>query len=162
MTEVSPTLKQALEQLEMAVRGVSLHFNDADQMQLQDLLKSFKLLKEGKDALDGLQEVIAQIYQKISYETLPIMFENMDMDSIKLAGRNFILSSRLNASIPLEQRDRGFAWLKENQLDSLIQPNVNSKTLSSAIKTYFEASAIMPPQDAIKTHLQKYIAIRKV
>lgn len=156
------TLKEALEQLETAVKGVSLHFNDADKMQLQDLLNSFKLLKEGKDTLDELQEIVSAVYQKLSYETIPTMFENMDMDSIKLSGRNFILSSRLNASIPLENKEKGFAWLKEHKLDSLIQPNVNSKSLSSAIKLYFEGSAIMPPQDAIKTHLQKYISIRKV
>lgn len=161
MTDKNPTLKETLEQLELAVRAVSLHFNDADKMTLQELLKSFKLLKEGKDTLDSLQEVITQIYQKISYETLPTMFENMDMDSIKLGGKNYILSTRLNASIPLELRDKGFAWLKEHKLDSLIQPGVNSKTLSSAIKTYFEASAILPPQDAIKTYNQRFISIRK-
>lgn len=157
----STTLKEALNQLEIAVTGVALHFEPANKMILQDLLKSFKTLKEGRDRLKDLVEVIEGIYQKTSTETLPNMFEEIDLESIKLSGSNFILNASLYANIPAGQEQQGFNWLKDNGLESLIQSKVNAKTLSSAVKQLFEASAVMPPQEAIKTYFKKHISIRK-
>lgn len=85
----------------------------------------------------------------------------MGIDSIKSKGRNFIVGVRLNASIPLDKRESGFKWLRENGLDSLIAPAVNSKSLSSAITQYIEANAIEPPEDAMTVHKQKYTSVRK-
>jgi hypothetical protein len=88
--------------------------------------------------------------------------ESQGFDSVKSGGKNFILSTRVNASIPEDMREPGYRWLTDvAKVPELIVPRVNPKQLSSFVKSYFEAHAEWPPEDAIKVHMQNYIQVRK-
>lgn len=157
-----PKFKEVLKQLDAAVADTLVHFDQLDPSDLPTLLKSFALLKDTKETLSGLEETISSLYQKLSYETIPNAFETLGFDSVKTAGKNFICSERVNASIPADKRELGHKWLTEvANIPELIVPTVNAKQLSSFVKTYFETNAEWPPEDAMNVHLQRYIQVRK-
>lgn len=159
-------LEDVIDDLEKTITDTVLCANDISTNNANDvptLLRFFKKLKENNDKLEALFKISNETERKLSYEIIPTAFENAGMDSIKLAGRNFILGVRLDASIKLDDREKGYKWLKENGLGALIQPNVNSKTLSSAIKNFIEEKGILPPEESgIKLNKQRYIQMRKV
>lgn len=157
-----PTLSAALKQLESAVLDTVEFFQKIDYSDLPTLLKAFKQIHEAEGALKDQYEIIRSIYEKLSYEKVPDVLEANGFDSVKANGRNYIVSVRINASIPAEQRESGFKWLRDvAKTPELIVPAVNPKSLSSFVKSYFEANAEWPPEDAIKVHKQKYTSTRK-
>lgn len=158
-------LSAALKQLELAVQATAIHFSSLDPNDIPTLLKSYKQLDENRDMLETLTKIIKQIHQECSYNTIPTAFENNGgIDSVKLAGRNFIVSVRLMANISIQSRETAHKWLiEEAKIPELIVPTVNSKSLSAFIKGYFEANAKMPPENSgISIHNQKYTQMRKV
>lgn len=155
-------LKDVICDLQSAVENTLKYFGNLDEKDLPGYLRAFKLLKENKDLLDSIHGVVETFYKGISYDKLPPMFEEMGIDSMKLAGRNFILNAKLQASISIENRPVGFAWLRSNGGDVLIQETVNAQSLTSFLKTKIEDEGISPGEDdGIKLHTQKYISVRK-
>lgn len=161
MTEKSATLHSAINDLQKAVERTVVYFDTLDVTNVPMLLEAFKAIHENAELLDTLNTIIAGIKRKVSYETIPSVFESMGIDSIKSKGRNFIVGTRLNASIPLDKRELGFKWLRENGYESLIAPTVNPKSLSSAVAQYIETTATEPPDEAMTVHKQRYTQIRK-
>lgn len=132
-----------------------------DKNDIPSLCNLYRDYYEFYNSLEESFKIAEQIKQKLSYEVMPTAFENNKVDSVKIRGRNFIVGVRLNASIPLDLRANGHAWLRENNLGEIIVPTVNSKTLSSAVKSYIEEVGKQPPDTAIKIHMQKYTSMRK-
>ena len=156
-------LNQALKTLDKAVEETAFFFSNLDPSDLPTLLKSYKNLDENVELLETLTKILNGIHQNLSYEVIPTAFENQGgIDSVKIAGRNFIVAIRTNASIPKDMQARGFEWLRsEAKIPELITETVNSKSLSSFVKGYFEANGKFPPEDCVKIHIQKYIQMRK-
>jgi len=141
---------------------MAITINTLDVNDIPKLLAAYKQLNEIKDVVDEVYKTTHEQHQKLSYEIIPDAFETFKFDSVKAHGRNFVMSVRINASIPEDMRTAGYKWITEElRVPELIKPTVNSKQLSSAVKGYFEANAMWPPEDAIKVHKQRYIAIRK-
>lgn len=158
----TPKLKDALKQLDAAVSDTLAYFEGVDPGDIPTLLKSFSLLKDNKEMLSGLEKVISELHQKLSYEVIPNAFETIGFDSVKVGGKNFILSARVNASIPEDKRELGHKWLTEvAKVPELIKPTVNSKQLSSFASMYFEANGCWPPEEVMNVHKQPYIQVRK-
>lgn len=155
-------LKEALKELDEAVTATLAFFNDLDPSDLPTLLKAFSQLKDNKDQLSMLEKLISDQYQQLSYEVVPDAFEANGFDSVKLHGRNFILSTRVNASIPEDKREFGYKWITEvAQVPELIRPSVNSRQLSSFAQSFFEINGRWPPEEAMNVHKQPYIQVRK-
>ena len=157
-----PKLKDVLKALDSAVADTLAYFDQLDPSDLPTLLKSFALLKDNKEKLTELEKLTSECYQKLSYEVIPNAFEANGFDSIKLAGKNFILATRVNASIPENQREFGYKWIADvAKVPELIRETVNPKQLSSFATQYFEANGAWPPEEAIKVHKQPYIQVRR-
>lgn len=155
-------LNEVLDELSESVGDVLAYFDKLDQSDLQTLLKSFAILKENNDRLKAFSDTIGSLYQNLSYEVIPNAMEAHGFDSVKLNGKNFIVSTRINASIPEDQRIAGYKWITEvAKTPELIVQRVNAQQLSSFVKTYFETHAEWPPEDAIKIHKQNYMQVRK-
>jgi len=161
MSEKQPTLGETIKILSQAVERTVLYFDKIDSTNLPELLDAFRLLRENEEQLSTLHDALKQIKDKLSHETIPDIFESMGIDSIKAKGRNFILGTSFYASIPIDKREAGFQWLKDNRLGELITPTVNAKSLSSAVKAYIEASGQQPPEEAMSTHIKRNISVRK-
>lgn len=158
-----PTFKQILSDLDGAITDMLCYFEQVDTSDLPTMLKAFALLKDNKEKLSSLEEIVSKQYQKLSYEILPNAFETLGFDSVKVGSRNFSVSTRVNANIPEDKRDVGHKWIIEvAKVPELIKPTVNAKQLSSFVKTYFETHGQWPPEEAINVHMQNYIQVRKV
>ena len=161
MTEVPPA-KEVLKQLQHVAANICQVVLELDKNDIPKILAAYKQLNEIKAVVDEVQKLITEQYHSLSYVVIPDAFETHGFDSIKAHGRNFVVSVRINASIPEDMRPVGYKWITETLgIPELIKPTVNPKQLSSAIKDYFEANAMWPPEDAVKVHKQKYTSIRK-
>jgi len=155
-------LRDIIKELDGAVGNTLAYFEGLDPSDIPTLLKAFALLKENKEKLSALSDTISDCYQKHSYEVIPNAFEATGFDSIKIGGRNFILSTRINASISEDQREFGYKWLTDvAKVPELIRETVNSRQLSSFASSYFEAHGAWPPEEVMKVHKQPYIQVRK-
>jgi hypothetical protein len=155
-------LTAVLVELEAAVSETSLFFDTLDISDLPLMLKAFGQLKAAKDRLEASTAFIKDIYDNLSYKTIPELYEVNGFDSVKAEGKNFVLNTRLDASIPYEKRQAGFKWLREvAQVPEIIQETVNPRSLSALVKRMFEATAEMPPEDAVSVHQKRYMSVRK-
>lgn len=162
MADTTPKMSVVLDSLEDCVTDAVVYFNNIDRSDLTALLKGFSLLKKHNDKLKALAESLDKLHRELSYEVIPAAMEASGFDSVKLGGENFIVSTRINASIPENQRDIGYKWLTEvAKIPELIVPRVNPQQLSAFVKTYFETHAEWPPEEAIKVHKQNYTQVRK-
>ncbi len=152
------SIKALAETIQVTMRTMEA----IDKDDIPATLRSYKTLTEFLEELEELVDALSKFKTTLSYETIPQMFERAGVDSVKLSGRNFIVGVRFNASIPNDKKQAGFKWLEENGLGALIQPNVNPKTLSSAIASFFESTAMLPPSEAVSVHKQTYTSVRKV
>lgn len=161
ITKSEPKLKDVLKDLDAAVMRTLQFFDKLDTTDLPALLRAFKDLDENWSLLDAIKKILDQQYDKLSYEIIPDAMDAQEVDSIALAGRIFFLNGKLYASIVKDNEAQAYAWLEEHNLGSLIKPNVNSQTLSAAVKEYLELNGKFPPEELIKTHKKRYTAIRK-
>lgn len=158
----SVKLNDAIDTLDDSVKTTLVFFEKLDQSNITQVLQAFYMLGVAYDRLDNLTKILGKLYDKYSTETIPEIFQNNQIDSLKTAGHNFISATRLNASIPENMREAGHKWVVEElKIPELIVPRINPKQLSTAIKAYFEATAKLPPEDAVKVHQQQYIQVRK-
>lgn len=155
------SLFDALSLLQEKVEVTLKFFQSIDTTNLPLLLRAFKLLKENKEFLDGINDVVKAEYDRMAQSVIPRVFQEMELDSIKMHGRNFILANRSHYSINKDKKDEAFDWLRENDLGMLIKEEVNSKSLSSALKELLEEQAKSPPQDLVNMHSVDYIQVRK-
>ena len=161
MIEEPKTIKQALKYLGEAVANAMCAIVEIDPNDLNTLIKAFKLLDEQITELEAHLKDLKVVFNKLDKETIPNKFIELEIDSIKLKGYNFILSHKLYASIPDAKHDEGFKWLREHGYEAAIKQTVHSGTLSSIVSRYIEEKAEEPPVDAMSIHRQQNISIRK-
>lgn len=79
------------------------------------------------------------IYKRVKTQDIPNLFEQEGIKNVPLAeGFRVGVSSRFFASIKPGQKDTAYDWLRNINLGDLIQPTINSGTLSSALKKELE------------------------
>lgn len=155
-------LKDSIKGVTDALAGLQLYLEKMDYNDLPTLLNAFRQIHDARGLLKDQYEIINTMYERLSYEKVPDILEANGLDSVKSRGRQFIISVRVNASIPAEQREAGFRWIRDvAKTPELITPTVNPKSLSSFVKGYYEANGIWPPEEAIKVHKQRHMSIRK-
>lgn len=155
------SLGDAVKAVAKAVENTVKYFGQIDVKDLPLLLKAFKQLREQLELLEASYKVLDGQYDLLAKDTIPKAFEENEIDSMSLYGRNFILNRTTRYSIPNELRDEGFKWLKENNLGELIKEQVNAKSLTSALNSKIEDEGISPPDTAIKKFSEQYISVRK-
>lgn len=84
--------------------------------------------KKGTETvLDDLKEEIAQVEQEM-YARM----EDASLDSIKT--NKFTFYRRKDVYFSFKDKEAGFEWLRDNGFEWLIQPSVNSRTLTAELK----------------------------
>lgn len=169
MSEIKEiSLRDALTILEKAVKKTTVFFDQLEEkvkkeeININELLTAYDQIYQHNKTLENLSKIISAIKEHVNHELLPNMLEKMELDSVRHKGKLFSLGVRMNCSIPLDMREKGYHWLRENGLNALIQETVNARTLSSAVKSHIEEYAIKPPENCIKIHQQKFISLRKI
>ena len=160
--DVKPkTLKEAINYLGEAVANAIISVSTIDPNDLNTLIKAFKLLDDQITSLEGHLKDLKTVFNRLDKEILPNKFIELEIDSMKIKGYNFILAHKLYASITEENREKGFKWLRDKGYGEAIKETIHAGTLSSLVSNYIETNAIEPPEDTIKIHRQNSISIRK-
>lgn len=155
-------LKSAISSLDKAITDTILYFELVPSSDLPKLLKAFAELRDNKKRLEELLKSLTLLYTTLDNKVLPDAFEALGFDSVKSAGKNFILSTRVNANITEDKRADAHKWISEEaNVPELIQPRINPKQLSSFAVEYFETNGKWPPENLISIHKQNYIQVRK-
>lgn len=161
-------LKKQYEKTAKDLREITtktaLFFNEDMKLHkgnISSLVNAFRVLGEFEEQVSQMQKVLKSIYNEYSYEIIPDVLETLELDSVKSNGRLFTKGVRRNASIPEDQKEKGFEWLRENGLGALIKEGVNSQALSAAVRSYIDEYGKKPPEECIKVHDQRYISVRK-
>lgn len=164
MTKVK--LNEAITILDDSVTSTLVFFEQLDPSNITTMLQAFQGLGVAHDRLSSLVKILGELYDKFSYEVIPNAFNwddpNNRIEGLKVSGYNFILSTRVNASIPENMRAAGNKWVAEvAKCPDLLISRINPKQLTSLVKTHFETYAEYPPEDAVKVHQHPYIQVRK-
>lgn len=158
---MTASIKDVITTLAEAVPDVFIRYEQLKD-NLPELLTFYRQLKTANSEIEKLIKLLKELQENLSHKLIPDLMESQKTDNLGTGGYTFSLGVRTFANISMLQREKGLQWLRDNGYSALISENVNSKTLSSAIADYIEREGLVPPEDAITLHQQKYISVRKV
>lgn len=116
----------------------------ADKKNLEDELKKLNA---------DLDECESSLIQAMADE---------ELDSFKLEGRSYILTSRLYASPKAGQKDEVIEWFKSSDMSDIVQETINAQTLTATVKAMQEEVPLPEDLTALLNIYEKPgISIRK-
>lgn len=119
----------------------------------RDLRGVNETIKECRKALDEMEDLL-------SVRDIPDLFRNLQIRHMTIEGIGRVgVSYRFSCS--LLDKPRGHEWLKDNGHGDIIQPTVNSSTLSAFAKNMIEVEGKDLPDDIFKTSSSPYTSITK-
>lgn len=142
-------LQQELEQVRQSSDPMAIARAFVALHHLHEVLKSII----GTDDSPGL---FKSIYGPFKSEVVPNVFEDKGIDkTLPLTeGYRVTVSTRLYASLPAANKQRGMEWLRKNGLGDLIQETVNAQTLSATAATMMEDEGKELPEDIFSVHMK--------
>lgn len=162
MSDEKPeNLRQAVIYLQKAVANAVVVTSQISPNDLNTLLKAYKLLNDQADQIEAATKELNKMINRLKTEVIPKQLIDLEVDSIKMAGYNFILGTTTYASIPEDKREVGYKWLRDNGYGELIKETVHAKSLASIVKAIFEETAQDPPEEAMTIHRGYTINMRK-
>jgi seryl-tRNA synthetase len=91
---------------------------------LSNLVKSInRVSKEIEDTENHLKALKAE-KQKLAFETIPNLMDEMGIDRVDVDDATVSLKTVISASIPVDNREKAFSWLRENGLGDIIKNDV--------------------------------------
>ena len=134
---------------------------------LEDALIQYYFLEDAYDALDEARKAIYKQVEDLKNRALPELMADKKAKTLTLEipgverARRFTTNRRLSASILPDRKAEGYAYLRENGAENLIQETVNSSSLSSYAKQMIEEQGMDLPDDTFKLSTMTYISITK-
>jgi ABC-type transporter Mla subunit MlaD len=140
-----------LDQLESFVDNIPDVMGSIEQeCELSDLLVAYYRLSDRYQRLDTLRKALYKTQDKYNKNIVPQKMFDADVSKVSVdsIGVTFYPLTKYSASVI--DKENGFDWLRENNLDSLITETVNAQTLASTFKDMLLNQGIEPPSDYFK------------
>ncbi len=108
-------------------------FADADTLsnvnadggkQLSGLVRQLNTKQEQIDQTEDYLKELKQEKQKIAFEQIPMLMDQMGIERIDVDGATVKLKSFVSASIPADRKQEAFNWLREHNLDDIIKNDI--------------------------------------
>lgn len=108
-------------------------FADADTLsnvnadggkQLSGLVRQLNTKQEQIDQTEDHLKELKQEKQKIAFEQIPMLMDQMGIERIDVDGATVKLKSFVSASIPADRKQEAFNWLREHNLDDIIKNDI--------------------------------------
>lgn len=109
-----------------------------------ELADRLAALRDRKEELKALTTENNEEIERVERELLEQMQAN-DLQNFKRSGKQFICSSKVWAA-PVD-KDKVYAWMKENGYGDLVKETVNANSFNSLVKEWLEENGFVP--DAI-------------
>jgi hypothetical protein len=131
-----------------------------DKMTAVDLIRAMAALRIKKDAHEEAGKIITAEFDFLRNVKIPQVFEAQGLQIVKVEGVGRCnLTGDLQATIPSDQKDAAYTWLRDNGRGDLIQPIVNSSTLKAMIKGMMQGGEDVP--DCFRVHVFSRASITK-
>jgi hypothetical protein len=125
--------KHTIDQRRDAIASYLAEFGNGDTV---DLLKKIVELRDEDARLDVLKQQISEKLEAIS-QTICDRWQAQGISSMDVDGiGSFSINTKLYVSAA--DKEKYFQWLKDNGLESLIQPQVAPKTTESLVRERLE------------------------
>lgn len=125
--------------------------------QAVDLMASFDAQIRDLDA------AFSEIKQRLAYAKEVSMPKRMDDEECKTFNTEdfrVTRTAKLFASIPSDNQEAAYQWLRDNGYEALIKETVNASSLSGAAKEMMENGNELP-EDLFKCHVKDSVSITK-
>ena len=120
-----------------------------------DAARAYVILEYIKSELEQFSKSFSPIHQEHKTKTIPKLFEGVGIPALPLdEGFTVSVNPKFFCSIKPEFKYEAFGWLKENNLEDIIQPAVNPKTLVSAVQELIETEGTEPPKEYFTSFVQ--------
>jgi hypothetical protein len=126
---------------------------------LKDSLSSYSKAKAYEDELKKTYTEAKERRESLE-ESLYIALENSGFQSVNTEAGTFYRRVDQYFSVNKEVRDEAYAWLKTQNLESLIQPTVNARTLTATMKER-QDQGLNVPKELINMITKNRVGIRK-
>lgn len=117
-------------------------------------------LRERKEELKAKTEENNAEIDRVERELLEQMQVN-ELQNFKRSGKQFICSSKVWASAV--DKDKVYAWMKENDYGDLVKETVNANSFNSLVKEWLDQDGFVPDAvaDFINVTERATIVVRK-
>jgi hypothetical protein len=133
---------------------------NASRLGVVSLARNFVALHFLKNDMELLEKQFSALFEYYKTNAVPTSMEISGVTNVPLAeGFRVGTSSRLWVAVKPGAKEPAFAWLKENGLGDLIQPAVNTQTLSAAVKEQLEETNVEPPPDLFNVTLTQTTSV---
>lgn len=158
--EIFPGLAKGLKELAAELDGVrrgggALKLARAFVV-LHRIEETFKLFA-GSTGVSGLITPYKSEHMPKAYED-----EGVNKTLALDEGYRVTVSASMKVSLPAENREKGFEWLRENNLGDLITETVNAQTLTSTANTLLEEQGLELPGDIFSVHMVNNTSVTKI
>jgi hypothetical protein len=148
-----------IEQVKMTIGQIKELMVQTDKQELQDALKVYRMVRNFHDDLADCMKELKKHYDFFRSEQLPDRFQAEKVDSIKVDGTSFASTAREYTSINPAHKVEAFDWLRQHNLGELIVENVNTQSLSSAMREFKEEQGIDPDDELFNTYSKRNIRV---
>lgn len=102
-----------------------------------------------KDGAEAELSLLQAEFDLLRLELIPAKMEEEGVETVRYEGIGRVA---LTGDMYAQTLDKEalYAWLRENNLEDLIQPNVNASTLKATIKARIKKGEETPPEDVVK------------
>jgi hypothetical protein len=143
------------------VQALKIMANRMANDSVQDACRTYKQMKDYKEAVEADLKLLTAAIDKAKQETLPTMFKENGIGSIAVDGYRYVISENVRASIPPDHKEEAYEWLMENGLGALIIQTVNSSTLAAQAKKMLEEGQELNP-DLFNVYILPNTSVTKV
>jgi hypothetical protein len=170
MEKVVARLNEISDRLELivaAAKGSLIDMIAQDPLgRVVDTLEDFDLAIDGSKTANvvGLEGRLSELKAVLTYArevSMPARMDTEEITTFNTDDNRITRTAKTYASIV--DKDRAFAWLRENELDSLIQETVNSSSLSALAKELMEGGRELPSDegDPFRVHIKDGVSITR-
>ena len=141
--------------------AVSADLDRLRRGKLTDVLRYYQDAKDSYDAFEKHRKKLGEMIESLSRNTIPEMMSEEGVGTVTLEdiGYRFTVSQRVSCTI--QDKEAGYAWLRETGNESLITETVSSSTLSAFAKDYVEESGKDLPPEIFKLSSLVYTSVTK-
>lgn len=117
--------------------------------------------KDGHAELDKAIKRIYHVKDMLEKYLMPKVLEDEGLDKISVPELGKTFASQTKTSASFWDKEKGYAWLRENGHEDMIQETVNAGTLSAFVRNMMINEGIDPPEDIVKVSTYNTTGITK-
>lgn len=148
----SSPMVNATAEIMVSGEALSTALDEAKKEGAASLVRLYSRARTELDMVADALKRTSQLIELMNRVVIPEAFENEKISTLTEAesGDRVTITQRVVASIPADQREAAYAWLRANDHESMITETVNASSLSAFAKALMEEGQDLP-DDIFKT-----------